>query len=109
MLEKLNQEQEILMHATRDKYLKKFFSLPKLNIKKAEEWIKWLYRFCNLKEPQVIFVDSPMACQLACNIMIGKDISQVWNQVRDQVGSQVWNQVGNQVWNQVENQVLSQV
>jgi len=111
MLEKLNQEQEILMHATRDKYLKKFFSLPKLNIKKAEEWIKWLYRFCNLKEPQVIFVDSPLACQYAVNILNGGN--QVENQVRSQVWSQVWDQVWNQVrsqvWSQVRNQVESQV
>ena len=104
MLEKLNQEQEILMHATRDKYLKKFFSLPKLNIKKAEEWIKWLYRFCNLKEPQVIFVDSPLACQYAVNMLGNQVGSQVWSQVRNQV----WNQVGNQVWRQVRNQVGNQ-
>ena len=109
MLEKLNQEQEILMHATRDKYLKKFFSLPKLNIKKAEEWIKWLYRFCNLKEPQVIFVDSPLACQYAVNMLGNQVGSQVWSQVMNQVGSQVKNQVGSQVRNQVENQVMNQV
>jgi hypothetical protein len=107
MLEKLSQEQEILMYATKNEYLKKFFSLPKLNKKKATEYIKWLYQFSNLKEPNVLFVDSPMACQVACNILQVKD--QVMNQVWDQVWDQVMNQVGNQVRSQVGDQVRSQV
>ena len=126
MLKELNQEQEILMHATRDKYLKKFFSLPRIDKPKATKFIKWIYSLSGLKEPMVLFVDSPIACQIACNL-IGRDEVenqvwiQIWNQAREQIRNQVdeqidrqvWNQVDeqveNQVWNQVSNQVLEQV
>ena len=126
MLKELNQEQEILMHATRDKYLKKFFSLPRIDKPKATKFIKWIYSLSGLKEPMVLFVDSPIACQISCNL-IGRDevASQLWiqiwnqareqirNQVDEQIDRQVWNQVDeqveNQVWNQVLNQVLEQV
>ena len=92
MLEKLTKKQEKLMLEVRDEYLNKFFSLPRTNKEKAKELIEYVYELSGFKKPNVVFVDSPMACQIAGNIL-----NQVWNQVRDQVNYQV----NYQVWNQV--------
>ena len=114
MLKELNQEQEILMHATRDKYLKKFFSLPRIDKPKATKFIKWIYSLSGLKEPMVLFVDSPIACQIACNLIGRDEVAsqlwiQIWNQAREQIRNQVDEQIDRQVWNQVESQAASQV
>ena len=114
MLKELNQEQEILMHATRDKYLKKFFSLPRIDKPKATKFIKWIYSLSGLKEPMVLFVDSPIACQIACNLIGRDEVAsqlwiQIWNQAREQIRNQVDEQIDRQVWNQVWNQAKNQV
>ena len=114
MLKELNQEQEILMHATRDKYLKKFFSLPRIDKPKATKFIKWIYSLSGLKEPMVLFVDSPIACQISCNLIGRDEVAsqlwiQIWNQAREQIRNQVDEQIDRQVWNQVWNQAKNQV
>ena len=109
MLEKLTKAQEKLMHQVIEEWLSYFFSGQEIDKDKAQKGIEWLYEFSGLKKPQVIFVDSPLAVQIAVNMLQGKKRNQVWNQVRNQVRNQVWNQVGNQVWNQVGNQVGNQV
>ena len=35
--------------------------------------MKKLYKFCGLEEPEVILVDSPMACQLKINELMGNE------------------------------------
>ena len=122
MLDKLTSKQEAML----PKYLKEWTDLSTpLDRDKATEWVRWLYEEAKLKEPMVIFVSSPLACQYAIPIvneylkLVGQEKreTQVGNQVRAQVGNQVRNQVwtqveaqvGNQVWNQVWNQVGDQV
>ena len=113
MLEKLTKAQEKLMHQVREEWLSYFFSGQEIDKDKAQKGIEWLYEFSGLKKPQVIFVDSPLAVQIAVNMLQGKKRNQVenqvWGQVGNQVGSQVWDQVGSQVWDQVGGQVGSQV
>jgi len=134
MIEKLTLEQEKLLEKTRDKWLSLFFSGKEIDKEEAIKGIKWLYKFSNLREPIIIFLDSPLALQIGANIapkiieeffkVSGKKIknnkqvgaqvrSQVWSQVGSQVLSQVGSQVGaqvrSQVWSQVESQVRSQV
>ena len=77
-----------------------------LDIPKAKEGIKWLYGLAKLPEPTYIVMDSPLGCQMAANILKGK---QVWEQVRAQVRAQVGAQVRAQVWEQVWAQVRAQV
>ena len=65
-----------------------------LDIPKAKEGIKWLYGLAKLPEPTYIVMDSPLGCQMAANILKGK---QVWEQVWKQVWEQVWEQLPEQV------------
>ena len=109
MLEKLTKAQEKLMHQVREEWLSYFFSGQEIDKDKAQKGIEWLYEFSGLKKPQVIFVDSPLAVQIAVNMLQGKKRNQVENQVWGQVRNQVGGQVENQVWGQVGNQVGSQV
>lgn len=65
-IENLTPEQEAKMPVYRDKWLDKMFKYELYKnhtFENTEKAMKRLYRFCNLKEPQVFLVDSPMACQ----------------------------------------------
>jgi hypothetical protein len=82
----------------------------------AAEGVKQSYSICGLKEPLVVFLESPY--QLCYGHQV---LTQVWDQVRDQVWAQVgaqvgekvrvqvWAQVGDQVGDQVRNQVWVQI
>jgi hypothetical protein len=107
MKNELTKEEIELMDVVRDEWINKL-SLP-LNRGEATEAIKELYKDSGLNEPKVIFVDSPMAVQMACNMITGDKVDQVLAQVSDQVLAQVENQVGGQVENQVSIQVRAQV
>jgi hypothetical protein len=112
-IEKLTKEQEEKLIIYRDKWLNKIFKYELYN-SMTEETVKIkmkeLYKFCNLEEPIVLLVDSPLGCQFAANLLVSNQVrSQVWNQVRDQVENQVGDQVWNQVWDQVGSQVSNQV
>ena len=93
-MEKINLltiDQESKLTTYKDKWLNKIFKYELYNSVTKESVIlkiKELYKFCNLKDPLVLLVDSPMACQIAANIIQVR--AQVGDQVRDQVGDQVW-------------------
>ena len=123
-IEKLTPEQVELMYQVRDEWLDRFFSCKtELNKEECIKGINWMYQLAGYKNPIVIFVDSPMACQYAVGYLknifnsgvLAKVISpaqvgaQVRDQVRDQVGAQVWDQVWDQVRAQVGAQVWAQV
>ena len=119
MLNKLNPKQIKLMDEVRDEWLDRFFSCKvKTDRKQATKYINWLYKFCGLEKPLIIFLDSPLGAQYGANMIGGSQVrsqvrSQVWGQVEDQVEDQVmdqvWSQVRDQVMGQVENQVMDQV
>ena len=109
-LKKLNEEQIVKLEETKNKWLNNFFSCKsELNKDKATEGIEWLYEISGLKKPMIIFVDSPLACQFACDLLKKMNLAQVGAKVRDQVWDQVGDQVWAQVWAQVEAQVRDQV
>jgi len=121
-LEKLTEEQIAKMDEVKRYWLNYIFSCKNsLDREKAKISIDWLYKLAGRKEPIVIFVDSPMACQYAvvylkelvklCPQLFGGDQvgDQVWAQVGDQVRDQVRAQVRAQVWAQVRDQVWAQV
>ena len=106
-LEKLTKEQESKMLQVKQYWLDYIFSCKNsLNREKAKISIDWLYQFCGLNKPIVIFVDSPMACQYATLYAKawGKHLQVSGAQVWDQVGAQVGDQVWAQVWAQVRDQ-----
>jgi len=117
----LNKSELDLLPVIREEWINRLLNPVKIDRDKSKKWIEWLYDFCGLKKPHVLFLDSPMAAQYACNLIPKLDLAQVWDQVdtqvwsqvdtqvRSQVGDQVDTQVRNQVWSQVRSQVGDQV
>lgn len=63
-IESLTPEQEAKLDIHRDNWLRKIFNYELYNAHNAEKTeiaMKKLYKFCGLKEPRVILLDSPMA------------------------------------------------
>ena len=117
-LEKLTPEQELKMIEVKDYWLNYINSCKNsINREKAKIGIDWLYSSIGKESPIIIYLDSPMGCQIGVNYLKNwlKDIdlsqvkSQVWSQVESQVESQVRSQVESQVLSQVRSQVESQV
>ena len=66
-LESLSDEQLLVMEQTKKFWLDKFFSFERINEKVCREQIAWLYKFCDLKVPEIVFVESPLAAQKYAN------------------------------------------
>lgn len=80
-IEKLTDEQEEKMNSVKQYWLDYIFSCKNSTDRtKAKIQIEWLYKFCKLDSPVVIFVDSPMSCQFAVQYLKArlKNIPQVW-------------------------------
>ena len=79
MIEQLTKEQEKLMYQTRDEWLGYLFeNRLELDKEKAETGVKWLYKLCGLKEPEVSFVSSPYAAQVEVNKRAGNKEMQAY-------------------------------
>jgi len=75
-IEKLTPEQEALLDTQREKWLSKIFNYEFYNNhdkERTEIAMKKLYKFCGLEEPEVILLDSPMACQIEVNRLLGNE------------------------------------
>ena len=104
-LDGLSVEQEKLMVSVRQEWLDLVFKGKGFDEASAREGVEWLYSFCKLPKPKIVFVDSLLAAQFAANIVR----AQVGAQVVDEVRAQVRAQVGDQVVDQVVDQVRAQV
>ena len=65
----LTEEQKAQVPVIRDKWLQNALGGKRLDRDVVTEHIGWLYKFCNLNIPDVLFFHSPLACQYACNII----------------------------------------
>ena len=63
-LESLTAEQEALIPIFRQKWLDCFYGSQELNKELAEKQIKWLYKLTEKPEPKILFMDSPIGCQV---------------------------------------------
>ncbi len=122
MITKLNKEQKRNLSVIKDKWLNKIFNYELYNSitnESVSKQMKELYKFCGLKEPKVILVGSPLACQIAVNLFldrneVDKEVekeveNEIWNEVRKEVEKEVWNEVRNEVRNEVGNKVWNEV
>ena len=104
-LEELTPDQEKLMDHVSQEWLDYLFSCKNsLNENQAEEQIKWFYNFCELDEPIIIFVDSPLECQQA--VWYVKAFSEVIDEElihSSSVRAKVWAKVGDKVWAKVRD------
>jgi len=74
MIETLTAEQEAMIIQNRDQWLDKFFKFdPRTDFDevRARRAIMELYSLAGLSEPEVVFVDSPIAIQAECNRRLG--------------------------------------
>ena len=73
-LESLTPEQEAQIPVFRQKWIDKFYNnngvIDKEN---AVKQIHWLYKHCEQKEPKVMFMDSPLGCQLLIKALKEKE------------------------------------
>jgi hypothetical protein len=104
MIKSLTKEQEKLVPIYLDKWLKVGYRITPIDRTKAEKAVNFLYeKIMQVQKPkQILFLDSPMACQVVIN-------SQLENQLRNQLRNQLWNQLRNQLWNQLRNQLENQL
>ena len=127
IINKLTPEQEAMIPAVRDEFLRVGLSTEPADFEAAEAAIKDAYAVAGLAPPKLfIRLASPFEGAIGATILkgtrLGENVGdqvrdQVWAQVRDQVGDQVWaqvraqvrDQVGDQVWAQVRAQVRDQV
>ena len=86
MLEKLTDDQVGLMDEVKNEYIS--LLEKKINEKDAIEGVKFVYKLAKLEEPKILILDSPLACQIACNLMKKDSRQQVWQQVIQQVRQQ---------------------
>ena len=125
MLTELTPEQQALMPIIRDKWINKLNKPKQFEKEKAIKAVEWLYEFSKLEKPKVIVCESPLACQLAMNLLwvsvrnsVNNSVrnsvwvsvwNSVWNSVNDSVWDSVNDSVNNSVWNSVRNSVNDSV
>ena len=66
-LESLTPEQEALIPVIRDRWRNQLTSEP--NYEEIAKGITWIYGFANLKSPDILIVESPLAMQIAANLI----------------------------------------
>ena len=87
-LTELTAEQEAMIIPQRELWLNKFYKNKGVDKEKATECIKWLYEFCGKKEPVVIFMDSPIGCQVMANL--SSDRANILANIRDNIRDNIW-------------------
>lgn len=82
-LEQLSLKQEKLLETIKNKWVGLVFKDNSV-INRAEffKGIDWIYKLLKLNTPIKLILDSPLACQIAANVL-----SRVWSQVGSQVRS----------------------
>ena len=96
MIEKMTPKQEKLVPVYLNKWLKAGRRTKTINKTKAKKAVNFLYeKIMKIEKPKyVIFLDSPMACQLAANLIKNTKIdskeldSQLSSQLHSQLDSQ---------------------
>ena len=90
-LTELTAEQEAMIIPQRELWLNKFYKNKGVDKEKATECIKWLYEFCGKKEPVVIFMDSPIGCQVMANL--SSDRANILANIRDNIRDNIWDNI----------------
>src|SRR5574343_650733 len=105
MIMKLNKHQKEQINVYLDKWLKIGLRTERIDKNKAIEAANFFYRDILGKEtPEIIILDSPMACQIELN-----KNSQLDSQLRSQLHSQLRSQLDSQLRSQLRSQLHSQL
>ena len=113
MIDALTLEQQALLPVVRDEWIAAALSGkgPRITVEQAREQARWIYGLSKMKLPQIVVVDSPMACQVATNLLSVRDSvgDSVGDSVRTSVWDSVWDSVGDSVWDSVGDSVRTSV
>ena len=106
-LEELTSEQETLMEVVANEWIDIALGKTVYDEAKIVGGVKWMYALVGLKEPTVLVVDSPLACQLVANsVKVG---DKVWKKVKEKVRDKVKEKVRDKVWEKVGEKVGDKV
>ena len=101
MKETLTQHEQEMIPVIRDRWLNYILSCNNnLDKEKAAKGIEWLYKFCKKEKPIMIFMDSPLGCQIAANFFInkGQNIWQnIWQNIGQNIGQNIRQNIGNHI------------
>src|SRR3972149_11923506 len=97
MITKLSKKQEKLIPIYQKKWLDQFHSLS-FDENKAKDFVDWLYALIDKKPPIKIVLDSPLAVQLAVNILKKTNFN---SQLNSQLDSQLDSQLNSQLHSQL--------
>jgi hypothetical protein len=111
-LEKLTPEQEVIKLKIKNFWLDYIFSCKNsINKEQAKIGIDFIYNLANLKQPQVIYVESPIGCQIA-NLYLKEYLKLKPELLKDKitsVGASMRDSVGDSVEDSVEASVRASV
>jgi hypothetical protein len=110
MIDKLTKEQEEKIPQYLNKWLDIGYRTETIDRTKASDFVSFLYSdILGMKVPsQLVFLDSPMACNLAINLL-KKGTSQLDSQLGSQLYSQLDSQLSSQLGSQLRSQLYSQL
>jgi hypothetical protein len=111
-LEVLTAEQMALIEPHRKMWLDKFYQNNGINKELATEQIKWLYRFCGKKEPQVVFMDSPLGVDilLATIENKGQNIGDnIWDNIRGNIRDNIRDNIGDNIWANIRDNIWDNI
>lgn len=117
MIAELTKEQWAKVPVYLKKWLDIGYDTSRLDRERAKKAVTWAYEFTNNRPPEVfIFLDSPMACQLAANLIKNTkwdEPSQLDSQLRSQLHRQLDNKLGrhlgSQLYSHLDSQLRSQL
>jgi len=113
MITKLTKKQELKIPEYFEKWNKIAFDNKAIDRKKAKMLLKKYLGFIDIKPEIFLFLDSPMTCELAINILknIGDSqlYSQLCSQLHSQLDSQLCSQLCSQLYSQLDSQLCSQL
>ena len=133
LIEKLTEEQEILLQSTVAEALANGRSCAPIQMERAVPILEEFYSRMGKNPPNVLKFDSPMSCILAYGVLkeqpntvrrgqlqdqLGGQLrdqlqdqlgDQLGDKLRGQLGGQLWGQLGNQLWGQLRDQLQDQL
>lgn len=100
MIKELTSEQEALIGLYREKWKAIALSTERIDRQNAQEAVRAAYQILGLKEPEIIFCDSPYETLRLINIGAGKRqfLKQIENKISEQLVKQIGRQIIPQSW-----------
>jgi len=111
-LQELSPDQEALIPVVRDEWLNPLFGLngpAQLDKEKCKDGIEWLYQLIGLDKPIIFFLDSPLGCQLAANILKKSSLINQHDQKFDQVEKKIVEKIRTEINDQIEEVIKTKI